>query len=738
MKTLSASTSRWLGGFGVALVGIAGGFLLGRWDRSQPEVVAMADPDSKPRADDIVRDSEAEPVTGPRALLIGVTDYRNLPGKNLTGPANDVELMSQLLRERFQFPSENIVRLTESAGRPEMRPTRANIERAFRQLAANVREGEQVVILLAGHGSRQPEPPDRKEEVDGFDEIFLPADVEPWKNEKERLPGAIVDNEIRDWLKAITEKKAYVWVIFDCCHSETMDRAWDAIERSRQIHPADLIPERNLVEATRRELQAGRDISAQTPFVRREADPYLVATYACRAMETTPEGPQPRYSPDGKVHGLFTYTLCQLLTQTVSPVTYRELVQRVQVQYARRLQGSPTPTAGGAGVDREVLGVRRWPGRSKILLRKTDYGYAVNAGQLHGLTRGTVLSVNGPTGTAADGNRLGHVSVTRLSRTTADVDPVEFDGQAAPAAVPDLAVCQVVFTDHGIDRARLAVDIPPGADRDAIVKAITPLADPKAGVVELVDRLSEAQWVIRFSEEGQPLLTEGPVRKRDEQTGRAPFKLPPVKDKSFTVELGDSVERMFRARALLSCSAAEDVARETAQLQIEIFRHTDEKSMDAERLRPTDGLLRLREGDWISYKVKNLSPFGVDFTLLVVGTDYSISAFYPQPGEKSTLDSQAEITTPRGRVQAPFGQEQLVAIAVPSQNPPIDFGVLAQPGMQTRRGRDTSRALETPIGQFLESSIYRVGNTRGLKRVGAEKEMGIRVMTWQSEPARNR
>ena len=65
-----------------------------------------------------------------------------------------LSLIGRLLRERYQFPAEGIVTLTEDEGSPALRPTRANIEREFRRLADQAREGDQVVILLAGHGSQ--------------------------------------------------------------------------------------------------------------------------------------------------------------------------------------------------------------------------------------------------------------------------------------------------------------------------------------------------------------------------------------------------------------------------------------------------------------------------------------------------------------------------------------------------------------------------------------------------------
>ena len=128
-----------------------------------------------------------------RALLVGVTKYDHLPrDKSLEGPANDVRLMRRLLQERYRFSADGIVSLTEDENTPDRRPTRANIEREFRRLAEQAREGDQVVVLLAGHGSQQPEsdPPDPvNPEPDGLDEIFLPADVDAVEGDEGTTAG---------------------------------------------------------------------------------------------------------------------------------------------------------------------------------------------------------------------------------------------------------------------------------------------------------------------------------------------------------------------------------------------------------------------------------------------------------------------------------------------------------------------------------------------------------------------
>ena len=140
---------------------------------------------------------------------------------------NDVVIMRGLLVKKFGFSDDRIVTLAEKVGREERKPTRKNIEREFRRLANVVKKGDQVVILLAGHGSQQPDDdPENPEdfEPDGLDEIFLPSDVGDWDGGKGRVTNAICDDELRTWLDDIRKKGAFIWVIVDACHSGTMVR----------------------------------------------------------------------------------------------------------------------------------------------------------------------------------------------------------------------------------------------------------------------------------------------------------------------------------------------------------------------------------------------------------------------------------------------------------------------------------------------------------------------------------
>ena len=110
-----------------------------------------------------------------------------------------------------------------------------------------------------------------------------------------------------------------------------------------------------------------------------------------------------RHRARPEYHGLLTYTLVDVLTKSAesnAPLTYRDLVRRLQTQYAGRPQGSPTPLVEGKGQDRIVLGTEQ-PARSPLVLTREGDEYKVNAGDLYGLTPQSILAVESSAGPRA-------------------------------------------------------------------------------------------------------------------------------------------------------------------------------------------------------------------------------------------------------------------------------------------------------------------------------------------------
>ena len=326
--------------------------------------------------------------------------------------------MRDLLIERFGFTKQDIVILSEASGGEANRPTRANIQREFQRLAEIARPGDQVVILLGGHGSQQPQkelpdPSDMK--PDGLSEIFLPADVGKWNGGKGAIENAIADYELHAWLQAIQNRGPSIWILVDACHSGTICRGVDD-EVARQV-PADfLVPEAAIREArqkaARRFGQSRGGPTEVSPLNISAKQPTLVALYAAQSNEVTVEKSLPVDSPDRKRYGLLTFTVNQILRQARTPLTYNELIQRIHAQYVEWGRTAPTPMVEGRQRDREVLGMREWPGRSRIMLADGDEGLSINAGGLLGITARSVLAVYPPVGQPRGERPLGYVRVT--------------------------------------------------------------------------------------------------------------------------------------------------------------------------------------------------------------------------------------------------------------------------------------------------------------------------------------
>ena len=383
-------------------------------------------------AGDTGTDSGDEGIVGDGpcfALLVGVTRYQTFPSLDLEGPANDVVLMRKLLTERYGFPDANVVILSgaEGATVPSRLPTRANIEREMTELAKKVdgKKGARVVVHLSGHGTRQPDllRPDPK--PDGMSEVFLPADFSGWDKEAKRLRNSVVDFELRDWLKAVQEKGASVWVVVDSCYSGTIARG---LAVPRKVDNPDVtlaIPRAAYQQAEQRVGGAkGGGPSGLLPIDK----PGLVAIYAALPSEPTYEDRLPFDAPEEqtKKYGLLTWFLCEALndqkTKGVVDVTYTELVLRIQAKYRRNGLSYPTPLVEGADRDRLVLGTK--PRRTTIFLTKLKNGrLQINAGRLHGLLENTVLAIFPPAGQGAADKPLGHVRIAKAGTVQSTVEP---------------------------------------------------------------------------------------------------------------------------------------------------------------------------------------------------------------------------------------------------------------------------------------------------------------------------
>ncbi|RCV44516.1 hypothetical protein SETIT_9G379900v2 [Setaria italica] len=145
-----------------------------------------------------------------RAVLIGITYAGMRRGcGELRGPVNDVKCMRHLLCQRFGFPSECVIMLTDDQRDPFRLPTKDNIRMAMRWLVQGCSFGDSLVFHFSGLGAQVAD--DDCDEVDGYDEAICPMDS--------FQRGPILDDEINETIVRPLVHGARLHAVVDACHS---------------------------------------------------------------------------------------------------------------------------------------------------------------------------------------------------------------------------------------------------------------------------------------------------------------------------------------------------------------------------------------------------------------------------------------------------------------------------------------------------------------------------------------
>jgi hypothetical protein len=374
--------------------------------------------------------------------------------------------------------------------------------------------------------------------------------------------------------------------------------------------------------------------------------------------------------------------------------------------------------------------------RSDLLLTRDEHGYRVSAGDLYGLTPGSILAVESPAGAEAEPRLLGYVRIRATGPFDAAVEPCSHRGSPVVNDFAPLSSCRPVFIDYGLRRLKLALQIPDrlAASRQDLQRALQPIAEEKHGLVEWVKDPREADWLLRPDQHRVELV--------EASGNHPPFLLPPPESRMLAEELRRNLQTIFRARNLVAVASRSEAERFRGGAGVDVDIQVllqKELSAPVEIMSIPSGGLVFRPGNQISFRVRNDSHgTRVDVSLLVVGTDFRIHPFYPRANELAKdLDPGETLTTPPGEIdkRPPFGPECLVVIAVPARNPPLDFTYLAQGGVPLARDGASDRKVRSPLQDLLETAMFQTGTRRGALRVLlAADQYGLRMLTWRTEP----
>jgi len=682
--------------------------------------------------------SDAPAAHRRRALLVGCSEYPSLGERfRLRGPANDVELIERLLRERFHFADEEIIRLPQAA-EDRRRPTRSNILREFDALAADARPGDEIVVFLAGHGSQVPD--DSLDEDDGLDEVFLPEDVTlPRTKAAGETPAVsgIRDDEIEAKLSAMRSRGAFVFFIADTCHSGTMSRG---LEDHEGASLARHVPRELLTSDDELNSAANRARGPDGPREQLSGDAAtvggLAAIYAVPATALELEQPMPPPGgADRPFYGRLTYCLYHVLAQAEQTLTYRELAQHVAWQYGD-WDFHLLPLLEGNALDREVLGKREWRDRSAIIVTADDGGtLRLNQGAAHGFTRGTVLKVTPPKNADKSAAAASFVVVREVAPFTARVERVVPDGatQRSDGPLPTPARCEVVEVDESEAQIGVRVAAATPADHESADVLRTQLEKWIAAERALVRlaRPGESADVVLTADGGSARLTLRcrPATEESATTIDTPAFGPYPIEADARPAAADDLRRIAVAYNLLRLAADDEPAPGTkfAAGEVGLSVTVERRRGDGTPWRPLDGAVgnRLTKGDRVRITLRNVGVSRVDATVLYIESAMRIQSCFPTAqaalaGAYNTLAARQSREIVLSINDKTVGREDILVLAV-VHTPPLAtyFAFLEQPGLTVadlRRERGKSAA---PLDRLLTASLSGTRRTRTVEDAGA-------------------
>jgi hypothetical protein len=679
------------------------------------------------------------PVVAARkhALLVGVSKYPNLTlSSQLEGSANDVVLMKQVLQEKG-FATRHIQVLSEKS----VLPTRRNILGALKRLTRQVRAGDFVFLYFAGHGSQQPiSSSAQHHEPDGLDEIFLPRDIGLWNDQLGTVKNVIVDNELTPYLTALRRKGVFIWIVFDSCHSGTMTRAIPKKDiRERRVSPRALgIPSNRLnrlpphrgvlAESTRRDSSSSRGSAG------------YVAFYAAQTTETTPELPLPMNHWVQRPHGLFTYTLAEVLSQNES-LSYRQLGELILQRYAAQSRRSSTPLFEGTDLDAPIFGSHAH-GKSPLLqwqIQRKWNRLKIAAGQIHGLAQGSLLAI---LSNATATHVLGYAKITRSRIFDSDIKSISYGGKPA-LAIKRLSKNAYLRLVEPKVSLTLRIALLPQLKRRSnaseskmrqVLKKI--IASKRKFGVDL-------KWVSANEEADLHLLL------KDDQL----WFLPPTAEliekglhkthsiRINTIDLREKLVNRFQSIAnVLSLLRIFQQIPRSWQFARQISMSATIEHAGKRSPFNADKIPRLYKGDFLRLDVTNRSHSAVDVTILFLDSEYGITTMYPtEANEVNRIEAGGNGLLKFELFADTTGIERLVVIAVEAQPKTMmkNFSFLAQPKLPRTRGNKAPNLYNL----FLDAGLSgkQVSSTRGVGRMRRHFNRSlIKVFSWymETEPKR--
>jgi hypothetical protein len=551
-----------------------------------------------------------------RALLIGINKYERV--LELEGCTNDVQVMADLLRAKFDFTVFTTL-LDEAA-------TRAGILAALDAFEKSTQPGDIVAFYFAGHGSRIR---DREgDKPSGWDCTLVPVDGTAHDGSGEGSID-ITDDEIHAWLVELGAKTEHITLIVDACHSGNITRDADPkLGRTRGVpddpRSAAQLPA-PVTAAAPRGPAAIMGPSGWLPLGSR-----YVLIAGCRHDELSGELIIGDATPVH--HGALTYYLSQTLAEASGPVTYRDLYERAASQVVAFREGKQHPQIEGT-IDRKLFGTEDVRPMAYVMVRVREEGKAeatLAAGAALGATVGSRYAVYAPGTASIEGaTSLGELEITSVGAFTSVAKVVS---ETAPDAI--VASARAVLTRYAAGDRRLAVQLATTAG-DAATALAKALADSPLVKVTTGDepwtlrvQLAPARASAAAGDIGAELGTLAEATWIVTGTS-GQVALPPKRESEWKA-VADNLASRARYRIAMELRNPDPQSALAGKVTMELLRATSDTTWEVMTPRPEDGsALVIEDRDFVGVRVTNTHTADLWVNLLDFGVGGSISRLWP-------------------------------------------------------------------------------------------------------------
>lgn len=569
----------------------------------------------------------AEQELGGQALLIGINSYPGIPGRNLEGCVNDVQIMQTLLCERFGFREQDIKQLVDSQA------TRANILDELRGLEERSGRDEPIVFCFSGHGSRVPARSSAV--VSGWHETLVPYD----SSYGIATNTDILDEELKGWLQRLTAKSRNVTLLFDCCHSGTLHRSLaGGMPRGfvREVSPSRSIPRAPSASV------GGLASRLGLP----DSDSYVVFS-ACRDDETAREHVV-RAGVKRRVYGALTYFLSQQVQAVNRPLSWQELYERVYAEVSS-VYPSQHPVCEGARTQLLFNRTAEPPARYILVSASTDTSVELSGGQLQQVVLGSQWELISPDQGTSDPPQqsLGTVEVTDAAANSATGRRLR-PGLPLPRYCQAREISRPIATQWPIRLAPLPQPLADQPEQRALHAKLEQAlrSNPLLNVTDSGHSSDATVHIVPGS--SQPGQTEGiPTLGALPQAAIAVtgpgndllmdlVPASPQHVEATAKRLGQLARRhMLRSLANPGSQLANAV-------DLQILRKTPSGWQTASQTQ--SGFLRFVEGEQIALQLTNRVGRRLFIHLLWLDSDGSISPLYPPPGGLGELRPDSPVS----------------------------------------------------------------------------------------------